>query len=114
MCDRVVRRRMGQPFALLAYTYRHDAVHAALVGGLRRAGLCWGEVAPQRVALVALGAHGRGGRDCSDESAPHVRLVRVQLGCGGGGGGGSCAGWQGGVEAATGRDSYSEVRGRCC
>ena len=87
------RMQRRAPFALLAYTYRLDSTHEALMSGLSD-GFCWSEVPLHRVPWLSLSAcdtcGGGGGqgaagrhrqRDWSDETVPHVRLFRVQLPC---------------------------------
>lgn len=89
------QRQQLAPFALLAYTYRAEATHEALMDGLRgmdgNGGFCWSEVPIDRIpwgsvramdvgCMISCGSVWRQ-RDCSDESSPPVRILRVQLPC---------------------------------
>jgi predicted nicotinamide N-methyase len=85
------QRERRVPVCYLAYTFRLDSVDAALqrcllgtaasgaTGGRR---FCVSEVPPHRVPWQSLGRGGSAGRDCSDESSPPVRILRVQRACG--------------------------------
>jgi hypothetical protein len=69
----------GRPFALLAYTHRLDTADAALVAQLDSGDFCSSEVPCNRLPWMSFGD---GQLDYSDESAPPVRVLRVQLRCG--------------------------------
>ena len=84
------QRERRVPVCYLAYTFRLDSVDAAMqrcllgsaasdTAGRRR--FCVSEVPAHRVPWQSLGRAGSAGRDCSDESSPPVRILRVQLAC---------------------------------
>ena len=78
LAQRELRR---EPYALLAYTYRLEPTHEALMAEL--SSLCWSEVPLHRVPWESIGTGvGRQRqRNCSDETSPRVRIFRVQLPC---------------------------------
>jgi len=68
-----------RPFALISYSYRDNQVHKSAMELMAKE-FCFSEVSPHRSPWSCFGdKHGE--RNFSDESAPSVKIFRVQLPC---------------------------------